>query len=78
VVGRRAGRLSTARNRELCILLREIQLPGVEFFVETVADYRLLLALRGDGLSGDRGDTDAQEAGRMPLVPRALSPGAMG
>jgi 2,3-bisphosphoglycerate-independent phosphoglycerate mutase len=74
VADRRAGRLSTDRNRELCALLREIQLPGVELFVETVSRYRLLLVLRGEGLSSDLADTDPQAIGRTPLEPRALSP----
>jgi 2,3-bisphosphoglycerate-independent phosphoglycerate mutase len=78
IADRRAGRLSTERNRELCALLREIQLPGVELSVETVADYRLLLVLRGEGLSSDLADTDPQAMGRTPLEPRALSSEAEG
>jgi 2,3-bisphosphoglycerate-independent phosphoglycerate mutase len=75
VADRQAGRTSTEKNKELCKLLREIELPGVELFVETVKEYRLLLVLRGEGLSGDISDTDPQEVGEKPLEPRALSPG---
>jgi 2,3-bisphosphoglycerate-independent phosphoglycerate mutase len=76
VADRRAGRISTEKNKELCKILREIELPGVEVFVETVKEYRLLLVLRGEGLSGDIPDTDPQEVGEKPLEPTPLSPGA--
>jgi 2,3-bisphosphoglycerate-independent phosphoglycerate mutase len=73
VADRRAGRIPTEKNEELCALLRQIQLPGVEVFVETVKEYRLLLVLRGEGLSGGLSDTDPQEIGEEPLEPKPLS-----
>lgn len=76
VADRRAGRIPTEKNKELCERLREIELPGVEVFVETVKEYRLLLVLRGEGLSGDLADTDPQEIGERPLDPEPLSTGA--
>lgn len=76
VADRRAGRIPTEKNRELCALLQEIELPGVEFFVETVKEYRLLLVLRGEKLSGEVSDTDPQEIGEEPLQPEPLSPQA--
>lgn len=76
VVDRRAGRISTEKNKKLCELLRRIELPGVEIFVKTVKEHRLLLALRGEGLSGEITDTDPQEVGKPPLEPKALSPQA--
>ena len=71
VADRRAGRISTEKNRELCKLLREIELAGVEIFVEPVKEYRFLLVLRGMGLSGDVSDTDPQDIGEKPLRPEA-------
>lgn len=76
VVDRRAGRISTEKNQELCDLLRKIELPGVELFIETVKEHRLLLALRGDGLSDKISDTDPQAVGKEPLPPKALAPEA--
>jgi 2,3-bisphosphoglycerate-independent phosphoglycerate mutase len=73
VADRRAGRIPTEKNDELCALLRRIALPGVEVFVETVKEYRLLLVLRGDGLSGALADTDPLEIGEKPLEPEPLS-----
>jgi 2,3-bisphosphoglycerate-independent phosphoglycerate mutase len=77
VVDRRAGRISTEKNRALCALLREgIALPGVECFIETVKEYRLLLVLRGEGLESAISDTDPQDIGERPLEPNPLSPEA--
>jgi len=57
----------------LCELLRKIELPDVDVFVETVKEHRLLLVLRGGGLSGDIIDTDPQMIGKKPLQPKSLS-----
>ena len=73
VLDRRAGRIPTEKNKELCELLRTIKLPGVEVFVETVKEHRCLIVLRGENLSGDLIDTDPQEIGKKPLQPQALS-----
>jgi 2,3-bisphosphoglycerate-independent phosphoglycerate mutase len=73
VLDRRAGRISTEKNEELCNLLREIELPGVDVFVETVKEHRMLLVLRGEGLSDKIIDTDPQEVGKKPLQPKSLS-----
>jgi 2,3-bisphosphoglycerate-independent phosphoglycerate mutase len=73
VADRRAGRIPTEKNKELCDLLREIELPNVEVFVQTVKEYRFLLVFRGEGLSGELADTDPQEVGEKPLEPRALT-----
>lgn len=76
VLDRRAGRISTEKNRELSALLREIELPGVELFIETVKEYRFLLVLRGEGLSGAITDTDPQDVGERPLQPEPREPEA--
>jgi 2,3-bisphosphoglycerate-independent phosphoglycerate mutase len=76
VADRRAGRISTEKNVELCKLLREIDLPEVELFIQPVKEYRLLLVLRGEGLDGSISDTDPQDVGEKPLQPKPLSPEA--
>lgn len=76
VTDRRAGRISTALNRELCARLRAIELPDAEVMVETVAEHRFLLVLRGEGLSEAISDTDPQSVGEYPLEPRATDPAA--
>lgn len=76
VTDRRAGRIDDDRNAELCRRLREIDVEGVELFVETVSEHRLLLVLRGEGLDGDVADTDPQATGVEPHRPTPRSPEA--
>jgi len=77
VVDRRAGRIPSEKNRELCELLRrEVSLPGVEMFIETVKDYRFVLVLRGDGLAEGLTETDPQALGVKPLKVQATRPEA--
>jgi len=76
VADRRAGRIPTEKAAELCQILRAIQLPGVEAFVEPVRDYRFVLVLRGEGLSGGLTETDPQQVGVPPRSVEALIPAA--
>jgi len=76
ITDRRAGRIATEKSIELIKLLRTISLPGVEVFVEPVKDYRLVLVLRGEELSGPLSETDPQKLGAAPLPVEALSPEA--
>jgi 2,3-bisphosphoglycerate-independent phosphoglycerate mutase len=78
VIDRRAGRISTEKNIMLCEKLREIDLPTVDIFVETVKEYRFLMVLRGENLYGDLADTDPQITGLTPLPPKPLSSQAEG
>lgn len=76
LVDRRAGRISSEINEQLCARIREnvhVDFDG-ELFFQTVKDYRALLVLRGAGMSGDLADTDPQETGVPPLTPQATSP----
>lgn len=72
ITDRRAGRISTEKNKNLCNLLQTIELPGVQIFVEPVKEYRFLLVLRGEELSDEVGDTDPQTVGKAPQEPRQL------
>ncbi len=74
VTDRRAGRISTETNQELCKILNAIKLPEAEVFVETVKEHRFLLVIRGEGLSSDINDTDPQETGKYPHEPKAKNP----
>ena len=68
---RRAGRIASDIGTKLCEKLDRIQIPGVEVFVRPVKEYRLVIVLRGEGLSGDIHDTDPQATGVPPLDPIA-------
>lgn len=71
ITDRRAGRLSTEKNAELCALLNGMKIDNVEVFVRPVKEHRFLLVLRGDGLSDAIDDTDPQKTGMLPLFSKA-------
>ncbi|MFP4431803.1 MAG: 2,3-bisphosphoglycerate-independent phosphoglycerate mutase [Spirochaetaceae bacterium] len=76
ITDRRAGRITTEKNRELVERLqKEVSLSQVEFFVKTIKEHRMLLVLRGEGLSDAIGDTDPNQPGEKPLEPRATEGG---
>ncbi len=71
ITDRRGGRISTEKNRELCERLREIKIPDVEVYVQTVKEHRFLFVLRGTGLGSNIADTDPHEVGNRPHEPKA-------
>jgi 2,3-bisphosphoglycerate-independent phosphoglycerate mutase len=73
ITDRRAGRLSTETNAELCRLLSDIALQGTGLSVVPVKEHRFVLILRGEGLSPDLTDSDPQQAGLAPRKVQALS-----
>lgn len=73
VTDRRAGRISNEKGAELCDLLRTIELPDVEVFVEPVKEYRFTLILRGNNLNADIADTDPQQTCVPPKQAQARS-----
>ncbi len=76
VTDRRAGRIPTEKNKELCELLKRIDIPGVDIIIETVKEYRILLVWRGEDLSENINDTDPQALGKKPLRPKPGSQSA--
>ena len=73
ITDRRAGRLSTETNAELCRLLSDIALQATGLSVVPVKEHRFVLILRGEGLSPDLTDSDPQQAGLAPRKVQALS-----
>jgi 2,3-bisphosphoglycerate-independent phosphoglycerate mutase len=76
ITDRRAGRISTEKNTELCRLLNGIAIDGAEISVLPVKEHRFVLILRGEALSPELGDSDPQQAGLAPKNIEALSPQA--
>lgn len=79
ITDRRAGRISTDENQRVLGKLKEAmprEIDGVEILLETVAEHRALLVLRGPGLADDLHDTDPQATGVAPLPVKALSDSA--
>jgi 2,3-bisphosphoglycerate-independent phosphoglycerate mutase len=75
ITDRRAGRIPTDFNQKLVALLRDIKLPGIQTFVETVKEYRFVLVLRptaGQTLQANIHDTDPQQLDVPPLPARAM------
>jgi 2,3-bisphosphoglycerate-independent phosphoglycerate mutase len=71
ITDRRAGRIPTEFGQKLTALLREIELPGIRAYVETVKEYRFVLVLRptaGQTLYASITDTDPQRTG-VPSLP---------
>jgi 2,3-bisphosphoglycerate-independent phosphoglycerate mutase len=73
---RRAGRVATDVNAAICERLRQIKLPGVEVFVESVREHRFVLVLRGEGLDDHLASTDPEREGVAPHAVRATRPEA--
>ena len=67
ITDRRAGRISTEECAKRVEILRQIQIPGVEIFVEPVKEYRFVIVLRGEGLVGHIPDNDPQLTGVTAL-----------
>ncbi len=76
ITDRRAGRIATEVGARLVERLRQIELPGVETFVEVVKEYRFVLVLRGEGLADGLTETDPQQTGVPPLRVEATRPEA--
>jgi len=73
VTDRRAGRIPDETNRKMCEKIKEISLPGVEFFMETEKEHRAALILRGMRFSEHISETDPQKTGVPPLEVQPLS-----
>jgi 2,3-bisphosphoglycerate-independent phosphoglycerate mutase len=66
ITDRRAGRITTEKCAELCNLLSDIKISGIELFVLPVKEHRFLATFRGGGLAPDLRDTDPQRLGVKP------------
>ncbi|MHB1214051.1 MAG: 2,3-bisphosphoglycerate-independent phosphoglycerate mutase [Thiobacillus sp.] len=78
ITDRRAGRLSSETNRRLCDQLRkavQLDFDGT-WFLETVAEHRAVLVLRGKGVADEIRDTDPQATGVPPRAPQARTDAA--
>lgn len=71
---RRAGRIPTAESAPLAKRLRQVQIPGVEVFVEPVQEHRFAVIFRAEGLGERVNDTDPQKTGVPPLEPVGEDP----
>lgn len=78
ITDRRAGRISTARNKELCVLLQKkiSALEEVKLSFKAVKEHRCVVLLKGKDLVEGISDTDPQKEGEktkeaIPLIKEA-------
>ncbi len=75
VADRRAGRISTEVNAEMCAIIRErVEVPGLGFTITPEKDHRAALILSGEGLSDAVTDSDPERTGTSPLQVEARDP----
>jgi 2,3-bisphosphoglycerate-independent phosphoglycerate mutase len=70
ITDRRAGRIPTEVCERLVKKINDAKITvgdGIELFVMPVQDYRFVVVMRGDGLSGNVDETDPQRTGVPPL-----------
>ncbi|MGI6702967.1 MAG: 2,3-bisphosphoglycerate-independent phosphoglycerate mutase [Clostridia bacterium] len=72
ICDRRAGRIPTEKNKELCGILSQIkEIDGVEVIVEPGKGHRFVVVFKGDNLNPAVNDTDPQHEGYAPLRAKA-------
>jgi 2,3-bisphosphoglycerate-independent phosphoglycerate mutase len=78
IVDRRAGRISTEKNREICQFLQnEIkEMEGVRISIHPGREHRFVLIFQGEGLRDDLTDADPQKDGLKAKGAEPLSPEA--
>ncbi len=74
VIDRRAGRISTAKNQELCQALREQMetIDGVRVIIESGKEHRFVVVFKGEGLDDGVTDADPQKEGKKATQAVAL------
>ncbi len=78
ITDRRAGRIPTEKNEQLCKLLAEKigKIDDVEVIIRPGKEHRFVVVFRGDGLSDGLTESDPQKPGLKPLKIEALNEGA--
>lgn len=74
IVDRRAGRISTERNIELCNLLQQkiSRIEDINIIIKPGKEHRFVVVFRGEGLGGGVTETDPQKEGKKPLQAKAV------
>jgi 2,3-bisphosphoglycerate-independent phosphoglycerate mutase len=78
IVDRRAGRIPTEKNMELCTLLQKeiTEIEGARVEIRNGKEHRFVLRFTGEGLDGRLEDTDPQKEGKAALQAAPLAPEA--
>lgn len=78
ITDRRAGRIATERNVQLCNKLRAgiSKIEDIDIIIEPGKEHRIVVVLRGDGLGEDVGETDPERTGVPAHEPKSQKPGS--
>jgi 2,3-bisphosphoglycerate-independent phosphoglycerate mutase len=78
IVDRRAGRISTEKNKALCNVLQNGigEIEGVKITINPGKEHRFAVLFRGKGLEDGLTDTDPQKEGRLSIPASAISDSA--
>jgi 2,3-bisphosphoglycerate-independent phosphoglycerate mutase len=78
IVDRRAGRISTEKNREICQFLQNKikEVDGVRIFIHPGKEHRFVVVFQGEALRDDLTDADPQKEGLGAKGTEGLSPEA--
>ncbi len=76
ITDRRAGRIATEKNQQICAELQEKikKIDDVEVFIRPGKEHRFVIIFRGDGLNGPLTDADPQKEGLHIKFTEASSP----
>jgi len=76
ITDRRAGRISTEKNAELCKMLDGMKVDGVDIKVYPVREHRFVVVFSGDKLEAEVTESDPSRTGIAPLKITAIKPEA--
>lgn len=78
IIDRRAGRISTEKNRALCDLLGDgiEEIEGVKISIRPGKEHRFVILFKGEGLGDRLTDADPQKNGKPSVPATAISDGA--
>ncbi len=78
IIDRRAGRISTEKNRDLCKLLQKGigEIEGVKVTISPGREHRFAVLFKGEGLGDGLTDTDPQKEGKLSIPASATSASA--